>query len=213
MAVLSTPTMIDNQRQPSVTVVAIKAAGDISRSRLDERQGGGIGAERRGARIPRGACPHKAPRSLSDRCRIVLPCAEGLRSREVAERTRVHARTVGKWRSRFAERRIEGLSDERRSGRPRTVTDDKVAEAGGRTLNTMPKDATHWPVRSMAGRTGVSRTTVHRTWSAFSLKPHRSETFRLSTDALFVDKEQDIVGPCMAPPDRAVVLRVDEKLQ
>ena len=125
----------------------------------------------------------------------------------------MHARTVGKWRSRFAERRIEGLSDERRSGRPRTVTDDKVAEAGGRTLNTMPKDATHWPVRSMAGRTGVSRTTVHRTWSAFSLKPHRSETFRLSTDALFVDKEQDIVGPCMAPPDRAVVLRVDEKLQ
>ena len=156
---------------------------------------------------------HKAPRSLSDRCRIILLCAEGLRSREVAERTGVHERTVGKWRRRFAERRIEGLSDEYRSGRPRTVTDDKVAEVVERTLSTMPKDATHWSVRSMAKRTGVSHTTVHRIWSAFSLKPHRSETFKLSTDPLFVDKVQDIVGLYMAPPDRAVVLCVDEKSQ
>ena len=156
---------------------------------------------------------HKAPRSLSDRCRIILLCAEGLRSREVAERTGVHEHTVGKWRRRFAERRIEGLSDEYRSGRPRTVTDDKVAEVVERTLSTMPKDATHWSVRSMAERTGVSHTTVHRIWSAFSLKPHRSETFKLPTDPLFVDKVQDIVGLYMAPPDRAVVLCVDEKSQ
>ena len=156
---------------------------------------------------------HKAPRSLSDRCRIILLCAEGLRSREIARRTGVHEHTVGKWRRRFAERRVAGLSDEHRSGRPRTVTDDKVAEVVERTLTTMPKDATHWSVRSMAERTGVSHTTVHRIWSAFSLKPHRSETSRLSTDPLFVDKVQDIVGPCMAPPDRAVVLCVDEKSQ
>ena len=153
---------------------------------------------------------HKAPRSLSDRCRIILLCAEGLRNREIAERTGVHEHTVGKWRRRFAEKRIEGLSDECRSGRPRTVTDDKVAEVVERTLTTMPKDATHWSVRSMAERTGVSHTTVHRIWSAFSLKPHRSETFKLSTDPLFVDKVQDIVGLYMAPPDRAVVLCVDE---
>ena len=153
---------------------------------------------------------HKAPRSLSGRCRIVPLCAEGLRSREVAKRTGVHEHTVGKWRRRFAEKRIEDLSDEHHPGRPRTVTDDKVV---GRTLNTMPKDATHCSVRSMAERTDVPRTTVHRTWSAFSLKPHRSETCKLSTDPLFVDKVQDIDGLCMAPPDRAVVLCVDEKSQ
>ena len=106
--------------------------------------------------------------------------------------------------------KIEGLSDEHRSGRPRTVTDNKVAEVVERTLTTMPKDATHWSVRSMAERTGVSHTTVHRIWSAFSLKPHRSETFKLSTDPLFVDKVQDIMGLYMAPPDRAVVLCGDE---
>ncbi len=156
---------------------------------------------------------HKSPRSLSDRCRIILLCAEGLRSREIAGRTGVHEHTVGKWRRRFAEKRIEGLSDEFRSGRPRTVTDDKVAEVVELTLNTMPEDATHWSVRSMAEKTGVSHTTVHRIWSAFSLKPHRSETFKLSTDPLFVDKVQDIVGLYMAPPDRAVVLCVDEKSQ
>ena len=156
---------------------------------------------------------HKVPRSLSDRCRIILLCAEGLPSREIAGRLGVHEHTVGKWRRRFAEKRLEGLSDEYRPGRPRTVTDDKVAEVVERTLNTMPKDATHWSVRSMAEKTGVSHTTVHRIWSAFSLKPHRSETFKLSTDPLFVDKVQDIVGLYMAPPDRAVVLCVDEKSQ
>ncbi len=154
---------------------------------------------------------HKAPRSLSDRCRIVLLCAEGLRSREVAERAGVHGHTVGKRRRRFAERRIEGLSDECRSGRPRTVTDEKAAEAGGRTPTAMPKDATRWPVRSMAGRTGASHATARRIRSASSLKPHRSGTFKLSTDPLFVDKVQDIAGLCMAPPDRAVVPFVDGK--
>ena len=153
----------------------------------------------------------KAPRSLSDRCRIILPCAEGLRNREIAERTGAHGHTVGRWRRRFAGKRIEGLPDECRSGRPRTVTDGKVAEAAGRTLATMPKDATHRSVRSMAGRTGAPRTAVRRIRPAFSLKPRRSGTFRLSADPLFVGKAQDIVGLCMAPPDRAAVLCVGGK--
>ncbi len=127
----------------------------------------------------------------SDRCRIILPCAEGLRSREIAGRTGVHEHMVGKWRRRFAEKRIPGLPDECRSGRPRSVTDDKVAEVVERTPDTMPEDATHRPVRSMAGKTGVSHTTVHR-----------SGTSRPSTDPLFVDRVQDIAGLCLAPPDR-----------
>ena len=97
---------------------------------------------------------HKAPKSLSDRCRIILLCAEGLASREIAGRVGVHEHTVGKWRRRFAEKRVKGLSDEYRSGRPRTVTDDRVAKIVERTLNTKPKDATHWSVRSMAEKTG-----------------------------------------------------------
>lgn len=117
---------------------------------------------------------HKAPGRLSGRCRIILLCAEGLANREVAERVGTHEHTVGRWRRKFAEKRIEGLSDGRRSGRPRTVTDDKVAEVVKRTLNTMPKDAARWSVRSMAAETGVSHMTVHRIWSEFSLKPHRS---------------------------------------
>ncbi len=153
---------------------------------------------------------HKAPRSLSDRCRIIMLCAEGLRSREVAERTGVHEHTVGKWRKRFAERRIEGLSDECRSGRPRTVTDDKAAEAGGRTLSTMPKDATHWSVRSMAERTGASHATVHRIRSAFSLKPHRSGTFK-SVDGPAVRRGAGHRGALHGPAGPRVELHASSK--
>ena len=156
---------------------------------------------------------HKAPRSLSDRCRMVLLCAEGLQSKEVAERLGVHEHTVGKWRRRFVQDGIEGLTDEYRAGRPRTVSDAQVAQVIERTLNTTPKDATHWSIRSMAAETGLSHTTIRRIWSAFGLQPHRSETFKLSTDPLFVDKVQDIVGLYMSPPNRAVVLCVDEKSQ
>ena len=102
---------------------------------------------------------HKAPRFLSDRCRIILLCAEGPRSKEIGGRIGVHEHTVGKWRRQFAEKRIEGLSDDYRSGRPRTVTDDMVAEVVERTLNTMPKDATHWSFRNMAEKTSVSHKT------------------------------------------------------
>jgi transposase len=131
---------------------------------------------------------HKAARSLSDRCRMILFCAEGLQSKDVAERLGVHERTVGKWRRRFVQDRIEGLVDEYRPGRPRTVSDTQVAEVIERTLNTTPKDATHWSIRSMAAATGLSHTTIRRIWTAFGLQPHRSEAFKLSTDPLFVDE-------------------------
>ena len=103
---------------------------------------------------------HKAPRSLSDRCRMVLLCAEGLQSKEVAARLGVHEHTVGKWRRRFVQDGIEGLTDEYRAGRPRSVSDAQVAEVIERTLNTTPKDATHWSIRSMAADTGLSHTTI-----------------------------------------------------
>jgi transposase len=109
--------------------------------------------------------------------------------------------------------RIEGLGDEYRPGRPRTVSDDQVAEVIERTLNATPRDATHWSIRSMAAATGLSHTSIRRIWAAFGLRPHRSETFELSTDPLFVDKVRDIVGLYMAPPNRAIVLCVDEKSQ
>jgi len=156
---------------------------------------------------------HKASRSLSDRCRMILLCAQGIQSKEVAERLGVREHTVGKWRRRFVRHRIEGLTDEYRPGRPRTVSDAQVAEVIERTLNTTPKDATHWSIRSMAAEAGLSHTTIRRIWMAFGLQPHRSEMFKLSTDPQFVDKVQDIVGLYMSPPNRAIVLCVDEKSQ
>ena len=156
---------------------------------------------------------HKAERSLSDRCRIVLRCSDGLTSKEVAKELGHAEHTVGKWRRRFAEHRIEGLSDEYRAGRPRTISDAQVAEIIKQTLETTPKDATHWSIRSMAAETGYSHTTIRRIWNAFGLQPHRSETFKLSTDPLFVNKVQDVVGLYMSPPNRAIVLCLDEKSQ
>lgn len=156
---------------------------------------------------------HKVARSVSDRCRMILLCAEGLQSKDVAERLGVHEHTVGKWRRRFVKHRIEGLTDEYRPGRPRTVSDAQVAEVIERTLNSTPQDATHWSIRTMAAETGLSHTTIRRIWTAFGLQPHRSETFKLSTDPLFVDKVQDIVGLYLSPPNRAIVLCVDEKSQ
>ena len=144
---------------------------------------------------------------------MILLCAEGLQSKEVAQRLGVHEHTVGKWRRRFVQDGIEGLTDEYRAGRPRTVSDAQVAQVIEHTLNTTPKGATHWSIRSMAAKSGLSHTTIRRIWGAFGVQPHRSETFKLSTDPLFVDKVQDIVGLYMSPPNRAVVLCVDEKSQ
>ena len=142
---------------------------------------------------------------------MILLCADGLASKEVAARLGVHEHTVGKWRRRFVRCRIEGLTDEYRSGRPRTVSDDQVTAVIERTLNTPPRDAPHWSLRSMAAATGLSHTTIRRIWNGFGLQPHRSETFKLSTDPLFVDKVHDIVGLYLSPPNRAIVLCVDEK--
>ncbi len=155
----------------------------------------------------------KTAQDLALRARIVLRCAGGATNQAVAGEVGACAHTVGRWRERCAEHRLEGLRDEPRSGAPRTVTDERVAELLVRTLETMPEDATHWSTRSMAAACGLSPATVQRVWHAFGLKPHRVETFKLSADPAFVEKVRDIVGLYLAPPDRALVLCVDEKTE
>ena len=150
-------------------------------------------------------------RSLSERCRIILRCADSLASKAIAAELGVHEHTVGKWRRRFLRDRVDGLLDETRPGRPRSIDDDQVAAVIERTLRSTPTDATHWSIRSMAGATGFSHTTIRRIWTAFGLQPHRSESFKLSSDPLFVEKVRDIVGLYLSPPNRALVLSVDEK--
>ncbi len=155
----------------------------------------------------------RVARSMSERCRIILRCADGIQSKVVAVELGVHEHTVGKWRRRFLRDRVEGLLDEARPGRPRTIADDQIAAVIERTLRSTPADATHWSIRSMADVTGFSHTTIRRIWTAFGLQPHRSETFKLSSDPLFVDKVRDIVGLYLSPPTRALGLSVDEKSQ
>lgn len=150
---------------------------------------------------------------LARRARIVLAAADGLENKAIAERLGVAANTVGQWRRRFAERRLDGLYDEPRPGAPRQIGDDEVAELIRRTLEETPSDGTHWSLRSMAAAVGHAPSTIHRIWQAFGLQPHRCEPFKLSSDPLFVDKVRDIVGLYLAPPDRALVLCVDEKSQ
>src|SRR4051812_879891 len=147
------------------------------------------------------------------RSRIVLLAAEGLKNTEIAERLDIDHATARKWRNRFGELRLDGLTDEPRPGRPRTISDAQVEEVIVRTLETTPKDATHWSTRSMAAQVGLSQTAVSRIWRAFALQPHRVETWKLSRDPLFIDKVRDVVGLYLAPPERAVVLCVDEKSQ
>jgi transposase len=150
---------------------------------------------------------------LALRARIILACAEGEQSKAVAARLGIDPDTVGKWRRRFAEHRLDGLWDEPRSGTPRTIEDTQIEALIVRTLETKPPDATHWSSRGMARASGLSVSTVQRIWRAFGLQPHRLETFKLSTDPDFVAKVRDIVGLYVAPPERAVVLCVDEKSQ
>jgi transposase len=150
---------------------------------------------------------------LALRARIVLACANGLDNKEVAKALRITPHTVGKWRARFLEARLEGLADEPRPGAPRSLSDAKVEEVISRTLETKPDNATHWSTRSMAERTGLSQSAIVRIWHAFGLQPHKSETFKLSTDPFFVEKVRDVVGLYLNPPERAIVLSVDEKSQ
>ena len=155
----------------------------------------------------------KTARALALRARIVLACADGRSNTGVAAELRVCVDTVGEWRSRFLEQRLDGLLDQPRSGRPRMIDDADVERVIALTLEATPKDATHWSTRSMARRSGLSHNTVSRIWRAFALQPHRTETFKLSADPLFIENVRDIVGLYLNPPDRALVLCVDEKSQ
>ena len=155
----------------------------------------------------------KSAQAAALRARIVLECAKGTTNQEVASRLGVNQATVGKWRRRFVEDRLAGLSDEPRPGAPRTITDDLVETVIVKTLEEKPDDATHWSTRSMAAEVGLSQTTIRRIWHAFELQPHRAESFKLSTDPLFIEKVRDIVGLYLDPPERALVLCVDEKSQ
>jgi transposase len=151
--------------------------------------------------------------ALAQRSRIVLLAAEGLKNTEIAERVGVVRPMVTKWRNRFAVDRLDGLVDEPRRGRPRTVTDAQVEEVITKTLESTPRDATHWSTRSMAREVGLTQSAVHRIWRAFGLQPHRQDTWKLSKDPQFVAKVRDVVGLYLDPPERAVVLCVDEKSQ
>ncbi len=155
----------------------------------------------------------KSSHGAARRARIVLLAADGLSNTAIAEKLDISRLTVATWRRRFADKRLDGLDDEPRPGAPRKIGDDKIAEVVTTTLETTPDNATHWSRRSMARATGVSTTTVHRIWGAFGLQPRRVETFKLSSDPLFVDKVRDIVGLYLDPPRRALVLCVDEKSQ
>jgi transposase len=155
----------------------------------------------------------KSTQRLALRARIVLACAGEPSNKVVATRLGVCAATVGTWRKRFLARRLDGLVDDPRPGTPRTVTDADVERVVTRTLETKPADATHWSTRGMAKAAGMSQSAVSRIWRAFGLKPHRAGTFKLSTDPFFVEKVRDVVGLYLDPPDRAIVLAVDEKSQ
>ena len=155
----------------------------------------------------------RTAQGLAERARIVLAASEGGSCPAIAVRLGLHADTVRKWWRRFAEHRLEGLRDDPRPGAPRTVEDARVEAVIARTLESLPADGTHWSSRGMARASGLSTSTVQRIWRAFGLQPHRSETFKLSTDPDFVAKVRDVVGLYMAPPDRALVLCVDEKSQ
>lgn len=155
----------------------------------------------------------KTGQALAMRARVVLGCAEGKTNTLVASQLRVSKPTVWKWRKRFLERRVDGLLDEPRSGAPRKIGDEEVERLVTLTLEATPADATHWSTRSMAQRSGLSRSTISRIWRAFGLQPHRTGTFKLSTDPLFVEKVRDIVGLYLNPPDKAMVMCVDEKSQ
>lgn len=150
---------------------------------------------------------------LALRARIVLACAQGRDNKEVGRCLRITPHTVGKWRTRFVDHRLQGLADQPRPGAPRSLSDAKVEEVITRTLESKPDNATHWSTRSMAERVGLSQSAIVRIGHAFGLQPHKSETFKLSTDPFFVEKVRDVVGLYLNPPERAIVLSVDEKSQ
>jgi transposase len=165
------------------------------------------------ATLTRWTARRTTAQALALRSRIILRCATGVPNIVVAEELGVADQTVCKWRSRFIKKGVAGLLDEPRPGVPRKITDDQVEAVVVKTLESTPRDATHWSVRSMAAATGMSRPTIHRIWKAFGLQPHRTETFKLSTDPQLIEKVRDIVGLYLNPPERALVLCADEKSQ
>ena len=163
--------------------------------------------------LERWARRRKSSQALALRSRIVLGCAEGLANKVVATREGVTQQTVGKWRARFVELRLDGLEDDPRPGRVPSVTADQVEKVVVDTLESTPENATHWSRTSMARKSGLSPSTIGRIWQAFDLKPHRTDGFKLSNDPMFVEKVYDVVGLYLNPPEAAVVLCVDEKSQ
>jgi transposase len=151
--------------------------------------------------------------ALATRARVILGCAAGQSNTTVAYELRLTKQTIGKWRTRFLSQRLDGLLDEPRPGATRRIGDAEVEQVMRLTLETTPRDATHWSTRAMARRCGLSQTAVSRIWRAFALRPHRVETFKLPKDPLFIEKVRDIVGLYLNPPDKALVLCVDEKAQ
>ena len=163
--------------------------------------------------LSRWIARRKTAQALALRARIVLACEAGGSNTEVANDLGLYRLTVAKWRSRFLQQGIDGLLDEPRPGAPRTIGDADVERVITLTLEGQPTDSTHWSTRSMARQTGMSQSAISRIWRAFGLQPHRSETFKLSKDPLFIEKVRDVVGLYLNPPDRALVLCVDEKSQ
>jgi transposase len=153
------------------------------------------------------------PQGLSDRMQIILLADKGHANQEISKRVGLSRASVGKWRKRFIQFGIEGLHDELRAGRPRSLSDEKIATLIQKTLNEKPKSSTHWNCRGFSAETDVSKSTVQRLWNTFGIKPHRYQTFKLSTDPFFVEKVRDIVGLYLNPPTNALVLCVDEKSQ
>ncbi len=168
---------------------------------------------REGDQLQRWARRRKSSQALALRSRIVLACAQGKDNKSVAAELKCSAATVGKWRGRFVEHRLDGLTDDDRPGRPASVTAEQVEDVVVATLESVPANATHWSRAKMAERSGLSKSTIGRIWKSFELKPHRADGFKMSNDSLFVEKVYDVIGLYLNPPEAAVVLSVDEKSQ
>jgi putative transposase len=171
-------------------------------------------SEEERAQLQTFARSRSIPAALCNRARIILSSADGEANNAIAQRLKLTKATVGKWRARFIERRIAGLYDDVRPGKPRTIDDERAAQLIRTTLHTKPADgSTHWSVRSAAAETGISKSSVARYFQLFGLQPHRTEGFKLSNDPFFIEKLRDVVGLYLSPPDNALVICVDEKSQ